>query len=163
MKSLHWRLQKMFFPQKNTVFAIYIGLTFLEVGPDKTSYVYQDFTYGFLRWWVRTEWRNQGSALPDQIIMLHMAGRLGMIWIAHSRSLSEPDWWMHGRGVGQTAGRAVRPSSTCLEAARAKQHARHITATFSSHMFSRSLQTFVHHNNASPKISKLALTKTFVF
>ena len=66
-------------------------------------------------------------------------------------------------GGAETAGRAVRPSTTCLEAARAKQHARHITATSSSHMVSRSLQTFVHHNNASPKISLLAPTKTFVF
>ena len=81
----------------------------------------------------------------------------------HSRSLSELGWWMHGRGVGQTAGRAVRPSSTCLEAARAKQHARHITATSSSHMVSRSLRkslpTFAHTTATLPP---KAVTKWFV-
>ena len=52
-------------------------------------------------------------------------------------------WWVHDRGVGQTAGRALRPSSTCLEAA--KQHARHIRATSSSHMVSRSLRNTLPH------------------
>ena len=52
-------------------------------------------------------------------------------------------WWVYDRGVGQTAGRALRPSSTCLEAA--KQHARHIRATSSSHMVSRSLRKSLPH------------------
>ena len=102
--------------------------------------------------WEQTESRAQ-EYFPDQSIMLHgWPDRLGMIWTAHDcpfKSLSELGWWMHGRGVGQTAGRAVRPSSTCLEAG-AKQLARHITATSSSHMVERSLRkslpTFAHNS-----------------
>ena len=70
---------------------------------------------------------------------------------------------MAGRGVGQTAGRAVRPSSTCLEAG--KQHARHITATSSSHMVSRSLrkslQAFANHSNIFPRSSSDGITTQF--